>query len=109
MDCPLCGEEMKEGLIPDRDRLQWRDKNFTQRIFLSSWTEEAKAFFCPGCRQIILPVPEEAEGVLDTVERKLSAAGDKIGAVQKQWEARRTETREQKKKKKSGQKDPWEL
>lgn len=109
MDCPFCGKELKEGLIPARDRLQWRDKNFTERVFLSSWTQEAKAFYCPDCRQIILPVPERAEGVLDTMERKLSAMGDKIEAVQKRWEAQRSQTKEQKKKKEFGSKDPWEL
>ncbi len=109
MDCPFCGKELKEGLIPARDRLQWRDKNFTERVFLSSWTQEAKAFYCPDCRQIILPVPERAEGVLDTMERKLSAMGDKIEAVQKRWEAQRSQAKEQKKKKEFGSKDPWEL
>ncbi len=109
MDCPFCGKELKEGLIPARDRLQWRDKNFTERVFLSSWTQEAKAFYCPDCRQIILPVPERAEGVLDTMERKLSAMGDKIEAVQKRWETQRSQTKEQKKKKEFGSKDPWEL
>ncbi len=109
MDCPFCGKELKEGLIPPRDRLQWRDKNFTERVFLSSWTQEAKAFYCPDCRQIILPVPERAEGVLDTMERKLSAMGDKIEAVQKRWEAQRSQAKEQKKKKEFGSKDPWEL
>ena len=109
MDCPFCGKGMKEGLIPARDRLQWRDKNFTERVFLSSWTAEAAAFYCPGCRQIILPVPERAEGVLDTMERKLSAVGDKIEVAQKQWETRRSQTKARKQKKEFGSKDPWEL
>ena len=106
MDCPFCGKEMKEGLIPARDRLQWRDKDFTDRIYLSSWSAEAKAFYCSDCRQIVLPV-SETEGMLDTLERKLSAVGDKIEAAQEQWETRRDQAREQKKK--FGQKDPWEL
>ena len=109
MDCPFCGKEMKEGLIPSRDRLQWRDKNFVDRIFLSSWSEEAKAFFCPDCRQIVLPVPEKAEGVLDTVERKLSAVGERIETAWEQREVRRMQAKDQKQKEKFGQKDPWEL
>ena len=109
MDCPFCGKEMKEGLIPARDRLQWRDKKFTERVFLSSWTEEAKAFYCPDCRQIVLPVPEKAEGVIDTLERRLSAVGDKIEAAREQWEVRRDEAKDEKRKKNLGQKDPWEL
>ena len=108
MDCPFCGKEMKEGLIPSRDRLRWRDKALVDTILLSSWSEEVKAYFCPDCRQIVLPVPE-IEGVLEKMERKLSAAGDKIEAAQKQWEVRRAEKQEETKKKKLGQKDPWEL
>ena len=112
MDCPFCGKEMKEGTIPANNRLQWRDKNFTERVFLSSWTEEAKAFYCPDCRQIVLPVPETA-GFLETVHQKIDAASEKIGTVREQWEARRSQTEEQKKKQKQkkefGSKDPWEL
>ena len=108
MDCPFCGKEMKEGLIPANNRLQWRDKIFTERGFLSSWTKEAKAFYCSDCRQIILPVPE-TEGVIDTLERRLSAVGDKIEAAREQWEARRDEAKDEKRKKNLGQKDPWEL
>ena len=108
MDCPFCGKEMKEGLIPANNRLQWRDKIFTERVFLSSWTKEAKAFYCSDCRQIILPVPE-TEGVIDTLERRLSAVGDKIEAAREQWEARRDEAKDEKRKKNLGQKEPWEL
>ena len=109
MDCPFCGKEMKEGLIPARDRLQWRDKNFTERVFLSNWTEEAKAFYCPDCRQMILPVLEKAEGVLDTVERKQPSVGEKIETAQEKWAAHRDEAKDEKRKKNFGQKDPWEL
>ena len=84
-----------------------------QKFYGKSFPEQldagSKSVCCPDCRQIILPVPERAEGVLDTMERKLSAMGDKIEAVQKRWEAQRSQTKEQKKKKEFGTKDPWEL
>jgi hypothetical protein len=51
----------------------------------------------------------ETEGVIDTLERRLSAVGDKIEAAREQWEARRDEAKDEKRKKNLGQKDPWEL
>ena len=112
MDCPFCGKKMREGRIPSRDRLKWKDDLSVdpwESVPLSSvFGGSPKTFYCPDCRQIILPVPEKAEGVIETMERKLSAVGDKIDAAQKQWEARRDQTKEQKKKKEFGSKDPWE-
>lgn len=110
MDCPFCGKEMKEGTIPSG--LKWIEDG------LDSWEgiplsggllgRAPKSFYCPDCRQIILPVPE-IEGMADKLRRKLDAVGEKIGAAQKQWEARRGEAAEEKKKKEFGSKDPWEL
>lgn len=111
MDCPYCGKEMKEGLIPSGDRLQWRDKEFTERVFLSSWAQEAKAFYCPDCRQILLPVPE-IEGMWDKVQRKLGAASEKLGAMQEQWTERRGQAAQEKKQRQREQrvqKDPWDM
>ena len=108
MDCPFCGKEMKEGLIPSRDRLQWRDKNYTERVFLSGWTEEANAFYCPGCRQIVIPVPE-IEGMWEKMRRKAEAASEKIGEMRRRREVRQAQTKERKEKENLGRKDPWEL
>ena len=109
MECPFCGKEMKEGLIPSSDRLVWRDKQLTDTVLLSGYfDEQAKAFLCPDCRQIVIPVPE-IEGMWDKVQRKMDEASEKLGAVQAKWKEQREETKKQKKKEKFGQKDPWEL
>ena len=47
--------------------------------------------------------------MIDSVERRLSAVGDKIEAAREQWEVRRDEAKDEKRKKNLGQKDPWEL
>ena len=111
MDCPFCGKEMKEGRIPSG--FSWvedgRDAWEEVRLSVGLLGKAPKSFYCPDCRQIVLPVPEKAEGVLDTMERKLSAVGDKIEAAQKQWETQRNQAKEQKQKKEFGSKDPWEL
>ena len=112
MDCPFCGKEMKEGRIPSNNQLKWYDNTVDtvmgEGVRLSESFRTAEAFYCPDCRQIVLPVPE-VEGVLEKMERKLSAVGDKIDAAQKQWEVRRSQAKEQKEKKNLGRKDPWEL
>lgn len=112
MDCPFCGKEMKEGRIPSRDHLKWYDNTadtvMGEGVRLSESFKDTQAFYCPGCRQIVLPVPE-VEGILEKMERKLNAAGEKIEAVREQWEARRTQNKQQKRKENFGKKDPWEL
>ena len=112
MDCPFCGKEMKAGTIPSRDLLKWRESGIEDTwgggIALCSWTESTKAFLCPDCRQIVIPVPE-IEGMWDKVQRKMDEASKKLGAVQKKWKEQREETQKQKKKEKLGKKDPWEL
>ena len=112
MDCPFCGKEMKAGTIPSRDLLKWRESGIEDTwgggIALCSWTESTKAFLCPDCRQIVIPVPE-IEGMWDKVQRKMDEASKKLGAVQEKWKEQREETQKQKKKEKLGKKDPWEL
>ena len=111
MNCPFCGKEMKEGMIPSGVKWVEDGQEAWEGIPLAVGLlgKIPKSFYCPDCRQIILPVPEKTEGVLDIVERKLSDAGDKIEAVQKEWEARRAQAKKEKKKKDFGSKDPWEL
>lgn len=110
MDCPFCGKEMKEGKIPSALRWVEDGQDDWEGVALSTGLlgGAPKSFYCPGCRQIILPVPE-TERLLEKLGRKLDAAGEKIEAVQKQWETRRTQAKKQKKKEKLGSKDPWEL
>lgn len=114
MNCPFCGKEMRPGRILSGDGAKWYDNADQENIFargmrLSETSKPVEGFFCPDCRQIILPVPEKTEDILDIVERKLSNAGDKIVAVQKEWEARRSQAKKRKQKKEFGSKDPWEL
>ena len=110
MDCPFCGKEMKEGIIPsgfkwvEDGQDAWDGIPLTVGLLGSA----PKSFYCPDCRQIVLPVPEKA-GFLEAVQEKLDAAGCKIEAVQKEWEARRTQAKDEKRKKNFGRKDPWEL
>jgi len=108
MDCPFCGKEMKTGTIPSG--VKWVEDDTFESVPLCGalFGRTPKSFFCPGCRQIILPVPE-VEGALEFLERKLGAAGEKIETAKKQWEARRTEERKETERKKFGEKDPWEL
>ncbi len=111
MDCPFCGKEMKEGIIPSGSKWVEDGLDAWEGIPLTVGLlgKVPKSFYCPDCRQIVLPVPEKAEGVIDTMERRLSAVGDKIEAAREQWEARRDEAKDEKRKKNLGQKDPWEL
>ena len=110
MDCPFCGKEMKEGIIPSGSKWVEDGLDAWEGIPLTVGLlgKVPKSFYCPDCRQIILPVPE-VESVLEMMERKLSAVGGKLEAAQKQWETRKSQTKEQKKKKDFGSKDPWEL
>lgn len=113
MDCPFCGKEMRAGSIPSGSHMAWIEDGAVgesgQEVALNGWFGgQMRAFFCPDCRQIILPVPE-TESMKEKIERKLDAVGERIGAAQKQWEARRSEEKERRKKKEFGSKDPWEL
>ena len=110
MDCPFCGKEMKEGIIPSGSKWVEDGLDAWEGIPLTVGLlgKVPKSFYCPDCRQIVLPVPEKA-GFLEAVQEKLDAAGGKIEAVQKEWEARRTQAKDEKRKKNFGRKDPWEL
>ncbi len=113
MDCPFCGKEMRSGSIPSGSRAVWFEDGAAggsgQEVALNGlFGGELRAFFCPDCRQIILPVPE-MEGAAEKLRRKLDAAAEKFGAAREQWEARRSEEKERRKKKEFGLKDPWEL
>ena len=113
MDCPFCGKEMKEGSIPSGSRMVWIEDGAVgesgREVALNGlFGGTMRAFFCPDCRQIVLPVPE-IEGMAEKLRRKADAAAQKLGAAQEQWEARRSEEKERRKKKEFGSKDPWEL
>ena len=112
MDCPFCGKEMRAGSIPSGSRMAWIEDGAVgesgREVALNGlFGGSMRAFFCPDCRQIVVPVPE-IEGMAEKLQRKLNAAVEKIGAAQKQWEVQRGEEKERKKKKNLGEKDPWE-
>lgn len=116
MNCPFCSEEMREGFIPAGNQLKWAESGAEETLWGTEGVPlngffggEIKGFFCPGCRRIILSVPEKAESMGEKLRRKLGAAAQKAGAAQKQWEDRRAEEKERKRKKNFGQKDPWEM
>ena len=111
MDCPFCGKEMKEGTIPSGSR--WipddgLDAGEEVPLAVGLLGTVPKSFYCPDCRQIILPVPEKA-GFWEAVQQKIDAASEKLNAARGQWEARCGEERERRQKKEFGSKDPWEL
>ena len=110
MDCPFCGKGMKEGWIPSGTRWVEDGQDTWDGIPLTTGLlgKMPKSFYCPDCRQIILPVPEKA-GFMEAVQEKIDAASEKAETVKERWEARRSQTKEQKKKKELGSKDPWEL
>lgn len=114
MNCPFCGKEMQEGAIPAmRSPLIWRGKNLSgEDVYLTNtpilFSQEAAAFYCPDCRQIILPVPE-LESFSDKMEQKLDAVTEKISSVAQEFKEQRDEKRKEKETKKRKGKDPWEL
>lgn len=83
MNCPYCGKEMKAGGIPSgRSAVYWQENSEEidapqEKVILSKnpvWgIEEAEAFYCPGCRRIIVPVPE-----IETTGQKLKKKLDQI-------------------------------
>ena len=110
MDCPFCGKELREGVIPSGTK--WIEKGtmdaWEGTRLCGGFESGPTAFLCSDCRQIVIPVPE-IEGVWDKVQRRVDEASEKLGAVQVKWKEQREETKKQKKREKFGQKDPWEL
>lgn len=106
MECPFCKQEMKAGQIPaDRAPLTWRgggeEIRLTRRPVLGE--ECADAYYCPDCKQILLPVPQ-IERFSDRVKKTV----DKLTAgVKKEWEDREAARQEKQTERRRG-KDPWE-
>lgn len=121
MDCPYCGKEMREGGIPARqDAVKWlsgdrKDAEWEaerERVLLSEVPyvtgKEARAFYCPDCRVVIVPVPE-VKTASDKLKQKWDAFTEKVEAVHEEKEAQRAEAKEKREKRKKRGKDPWEL
>ena len=110
MDCPFCGKEMKKGIISGGFKWVEDGRDAWEGIPLTTGLlgRTPKSFYCPDCRQIVLPVPENA-GFMGAVQQKIDTASEKFETVRGQWETRRNQTKEQKQKKEFGSKDPWEL
>ena len=118
MECPFCGKEMRPGVIPPGQYgVRWisRDNGSSMEVdevpLTRShvlWYEDAKAFYCPDCRQVIVPVPEKGETFGDKEDRKMDELYHKVDRFRKDRELRQSEKKEEKKWNKRREKDPWE-
>ncbi len=105
---------MRAGVIRSRDHLQWRASDARWEdpgVRLSETFQDVRAFYCPGCRQVIVPVPE-VEGVWKQMQKKLGEVSEKLSGMKEQFDERRTRADQAKKEKeheKKGKNDPWEL
>ena len=109
---------MREGCIPVyRGNLTWHGKNaenssWSEEVILSKYSmvrvQEPEAFYCPDCRQVIVPVPE-LESFSDKMREKLDDVVEKITSVKEDFAEQREEKQKQREKKKREGKDPWEL
>ena len=114
MICPFCGKEMREGFIPaGSSGLVWRSGELLESdVYLSRIPvlrgQSATAYYCPDCRQVIVPVPE-LEEFEDTVKRKLGAVMENFVVAKDGFMEQREEKQRQKEKEKRKGKDPWEL
>ena len=113
MNCPFCGKEMKKGYIPSQgDALVWReDELLGGDVFLTNYPlmrmQQATAFYCPDCKQIIVPVPE-LESFSDKMKEKMDSVMEKLTAAKEDLSGQWEEKQEQRKQKKRAGKDPWE-
>ncbi len=120
MDCPFCGKTMRRGGISaDEGSLEWLtdgnegpESGLEDRVLLTcAFSPEVEAFYCPDCRQMIVPVPEletVPKMLRETVDLVTDTVTDGVKQLRKDWEARRAERREEMKWKKRKGKDPWE-
>lgn len=118
MKCPFCGKEMREGYIPVyRGDLTWLGKNeenesWNEKVVLSEYAmvrvQKPEAFYCPDCRQVIIPIPE-LESFSDKMKEKLDDVVEKFTAAKDDFMEQREEKRKQREQKKREGKDPWEL
>ena len=117
MNCPFCGKEMWEGAVPaQQSALRWTGRGpgedgEPESVLLAKtpWftNQEAQAFYCPDCRQVVIPVPE-LEPVSSRLKRKLDAARDRAEQAREDWETRQAEKKETNKWNRRRGKDPWE-
>lgn len=120
MDCPYCRKEMRAGKIPaSYDAVRWYEADeeigYTGGIPLSGRpivkVKYAKAYHCPDCRMVIIPVPteEEIEGPMAKLEKKWDAWGERRSQELEQRQAEKDAEKKQQKQEKRRKKDPWEV
>lgn len=117
MNCPFCGKEMKVGGIPSgRSAVYWQEDYVDvdtpkEKVVLSKYplwgTEWAEAYYCPDCRQVIVPVPE-IRSLSEKWKAKFDALTERIDQAQEDWRSRQEEKQKEKKWNKRRGKDPWE-
>ena len=113
MNCPFCGKEMRRGSIPiSGGKPAWWGKNpdtgFFDEVRLSNWMQDIEAFYCPDCRQVIVPVPE-VEDFFDKLDRKVDEVKEKLTAAKNSFVEQREEKLSRKEKQNRKGKDPWEM
>ena len=114
MNCPFCGKEMQEGTVPAaQNALKWCSKGMSiQEIYLTNTpvfqTQEAQAFYCPDCQQVIVPVPE-LQSLSKKMKKDFDRTVEKITSATQELEERREERQNERNTVKRKGKDPWEL
>ena len=109
MDCPICKQQMKQGVVPaERAALCWRGETEVRLSKSSFLYAEAEAFYCPECRHVMIPVPE-IETFSDEMWKKLDDMTESVFSIMEKIGQQRKANQEQKKYEKRKGKDPWEM
>jgi hypothetical protein len=106
---------MRPGCLRSGQRIGWAPVRETgmprpaAEIWLTglNWSgdEEPPADYCPDCRVILLPVPEERENAVDRLKKKL----EQLSERQKEHRTVREQEKEEKRREERRRKDPWEV
>ena len=121
--CPYCGKETKDGAIPVYQRpLEWCPRNEAsggivegEGVPLSATPVlggvYVKSRYCESCRVVIVPVPDEEEtaGILDKLDKKVTAWQERMSAQREERKVQREEEKREEKSRKRREKDPWEV
>ena len=113
MDCPFCGKEMRQGYIPAGDTLRWLPTG--EELFTTSREDRVRlyyplksvaidkgpeAHYCADCMRLVVNVPPQRE----TLRQRL--AKRQQGKAETELEEYPGD--EAPRRKKNGDKDPWE-
>ena len=106
---------MRRGSIRSQNGIYWEAEQAAQeeddRVRLSPYSMlvfEAAAWYCPECRQIILPVPE-IETIRDSIARKWNGFTESLREKREALETERAAKKREKRADERRRKDPWEV